>query len=93
MRFLAPAVLCLITFLPQQTKDSELTVPLVFRDRVEIVKLSAARAEYLQLKDKKLLTETESSRFVALTLAIGTVPSICTEEQARALLCLRLEPK
>ena len=82
-------LLCLIPFFPQTQPES--TVPLVFRDRVEIVKLSDARAEYLQLKDKKLLTETESSRFVALTLAIGTVPSICTKEQERALLCLRVE--
>lgn len=69
---LLPLVLCLLTFLPQTNSDQ--TVALVFRDRIEIVKLSEAQTEFQRLSAVKTLTESEQSRLVALVIALETVP-------------------
>jgi len=101
---LLPLALCLLTVTPLVQKQPDRTVPLVFRDRVEIVKLSEAKKEYDQIFKRHchfggpggtdLLCEPmaadEKSRFEALTIAIGTLPNECTERQAFAGLCYRI---
>src|SRR5690348_1312884 len=68
-----PLALCLLT-LPQIQQISERTIPLIFHDQVEIVKLSEAQKEYLELNSKQVLTKAEQSRLTALVLSLETLP-------------------
>lgn len=53
-------------------KPTENTVALVFPDRVEIVSEAKAQTEFQQLQNKAIMTKDDQSRFIALTIALGT---------------------
>ena len=90
MKYL-PLILCLFIFPSQSHPDQ--TVALIFRDpeRIEIVMESQAQAEYDQLLAVTTRTPAQESRFVALAIALGSIPNRCTEAQDFAHLCIRLK--
>lgn len=71
--YIATGLLCLLSFLPQ-AQSSDRTVALIFKDRIEIVKESDARAEYEQLLKVQTQTPSADARFVALVAALRTLP-------------------
>lgn len=80
--------LCLI-FLPQT--DSHRSLPIIQNDQVQRVDIARAKAEYERLKSLPTLSEKEFARLVALEIAIGSDPTVCTKDQERAMLCRRRE--
>ena len=91
MKSLLPLFLCLI-FVPRPHKPEQ-AIALIFRDpeRIEIVMESQAQAEYDQLLAVTTRTPAQESRFVALEIALGSIPNRCTEAQESALLCVRMK--
>ena len=83
--------LALILALAQQPKQEQI-IPLVFGDEVVLIAESAAQRKYDALIVKPTLTFAEQGRLSALAIALETIPNRCTDEQERALTCIKLLP-
>lgn len=82
---IAITLLCLVSFFPQTQNDPEIALIL---GPESVVMMKQSQAEKL-LKDIDQVPELIREKLrVALVLALGTIPTYCTEGQIDAGLCL-----